>query len=147
MDPETAPIRGARRSRRTRRPRRAAVVLLGLGACGLAAASAASLGGLTTGALGADNAAVASCDTNGVTLAYGTPVYDAPSGVYKVANATVSGIAAPCVGKTVYVTVADATGASLGGGSSVLASGTSVTVTLSTTASAKAIVSSAVAIS
>ena len=141
MDPmETAPA--PRRRRRC-----GAVILLGIGAFGLAAASAASLGGLTTGSLGADNAAVASCDTDGVTLAYGTPAYDAATGVYKVSTATVGGIAAGCIGKTVYVTVADATGASLGGGSAVLAAGTSVSVTLSTTASAKAIVSSAVAIS
>ncbi len=137
----------SRRARRHRRPRRGAVVLLGLGAVGLAAASAASLGGLTTGSLGADNGAVASCDTNGVTVAYGTPAYDAAAGLYKITTATVSGIAAPCVGRTVYVTVADSGGASLGGGSAVLASGTAVTVTLSTSASAKAIVSSAVAIS
>jgi hypothetical protein len=137
----------ARRTRRTRRPRRGAVVLLGIGAFGLAAASAASLGGLTTGSLGADNAAVASCDTNGVTLAYGTPAYDAATGVYKISTATVGGIAAGCIGKTVYVTLADSTGASLGGGSGVLASGTSITVTLATNASAKAIVNAAVAIS
>lgn len=147
MDLETAPTRSGRRSRRTRRPRRGAVVLLGLGAFGLAAASAASLGGLTTGSLGADNAAVASCDTNGVTLAYGTPTYDATSGVYRVSTATVSGIAAPCVGKTVSVTLADSAGASLGGGSAVLTAGTSVTIPLSTSASAKAVVNSAVAIS
>ncbi len=130
-----------------RRRRRGAVVLLGIGAFGLAAASAASLGGLTTGSLGADNAAVASCDTDGVTLAYGTPTYDATSGVYRVSTATVSGIAAPCIGKTVYVTLADSAGASLGGGSGTLASGTSLTVTLSTSASAKAVTNAAVAIS
>jgi len=130
-----------------RRRRRGAVVLLGIGAFGLAAASAASLGGLTTGSLGADNAAVTSCDTNGVTIAYATPAYDAASGVYKVNSATVSAIAAPCVGKTVYVTLADASNVSLGGGSAVLASGTSITVPMSTSASAKAVVSAAVAIS
>jgi len=130
-----------------RRRRRGAVVLLGIGAFGLAAASAASLGGLTTSSLGADNAAVASCDTDGVTLAYGTPTYDPTTGVYKVSTATVGGIAAGCIGKTVYVTLADSGNASLGGGSAVLASGTSVTVTLSTSASAKAVVNAAVAIS
>lgn len=130
-----------------RRRRRGAVILLGIGAFGLAAASAASLGGLTTGSLGADNAAVQSCDSNGVTLAYGTPAYDAASGVYKVSAATVGGIDAACIGKTVYVTLADSTGASLGGGSGTLASGTSITVTLSTSASAKDVVNAAVAIS
>jgi hypothetical protein len=130
-----------------RRRRRGAVILLGIGAFGLAAASAASLNGLTTGSLGADNAAVASCDTDGVTLAYGTPAYDAASGVYKVSTATVSGLAAPCIGKTVYLTLADSTGASLGGGSANLTTGTSVNITLSTAASAKAIVNAAVAVS
>jgi hypothetical protein len=141
MDPmETAPAPRRRR-------RRGAVILLGIGAFGLAAASAASLGGLTTGSLGADNAAVQSCDTDGVTLAYGTPAYDATSGVYTVNSATVSGIAAGCVGKTVYLTLADSANASLGGGSQVLASGTSVTITLATPASAKAVENAAVAIS
>jgi hypothetical protein len=141
MDPmETTPAPRRRR-------RRGAVILLGIGAFGLAAASAASLGGLTTGSLGADNAAVQSCDSDGVTLGYGTPAYDAASGVYKVSTATVGGIAAGCIGKTVYVTLADSTGASLGGGSGTLASGTSITVTLSTSASAKDVTNAAVAIS
>lgn len=141
MDPmETAPAPRRRR-------RRGAVILLGIGAFGLAAASAASLGGLTAGSLGADNNSVSSCDTDGVTLAYGTPTYDATLGSYKVSSATVSGIAAPCIGKTVYVTLSDATGTNVGSGSAVLASGTSLTVALTTPVAAKAVTNAAVAIS
>lgn len=139
MDPMESP-------KAPRRRRRGAVILLGIGAFGLAAASAASLGGLTTGSLGADNGAVASCDTDGVTIAYGTPTYDAAAGLYKVGSVTVSGIAAACNGKTVYVTLSDSTNASLGGGSAAVA-GTSATVTLGTTANAKLVTGAAVAIS
>ena len=122
-----------------RRRRRGAVVLLGIAAFGLAAASAASLGGLTSSSLGADNGAVTSCDTDGVTIAYGTPAYDATSGLYKVSTVTVGGIAVGCAGKTVAVTLSDAANASLGSGTAVIA-GTTAAITLSAPANAKLVV-------
>ncbi len=131
---------------RQRRRRRGAVVLLGIGAFGLAAASAASLGGLTSSSLGADNGAVSSCDTNGVTVAYGTPAYDATAGLYKISTVTVGGIDAACAGKTVAVTLSDSANASLGSGSAVIA-GTTASVTLSTPANAKLVVGAAAVIS
>ena len=42
-------------------------------------AMAASLGGITSSRVGADNTAVASCDTDGVTTAYATAVLSAPT--------------------------------------------------------------------
>ena len=131
---------------RERRRRRGAVLLLGIGAFGLAAASAASLGGLTSSSLGADNGAVTSCDTDGVSIAYGAPAYDAASGVYKVSTVTVSGIAVGCAGKTVAVTLSDAANASLGSGTAVIA-GTSASITLSAPANAKLVVGAAAVIS
>jgi len=131
-----------------RRRRRGAVVLLGIAAFGLAAASAASLGGLTSSSLGADNGAVTSCDTDGVTIAYGTPAYDATSGLYKVSTVTVGGIALGCSGKTVAVTLSDATNGSLGSGSAVIgAAATTANITLSTPANAKLVVGAAAVIS
>ena len=131
---------------RERRRRRGVVLLFGIAAFGLAAASAASLGGLTSGSLGADNGAVSSCDTNGVSIAYGTPTYDATAGVYKVSSVSVSGIDAACAGKTVAVTLSDAGNASLGSGSVVIA-GTTANITLSSPADAKLVVGAAAVIS
>ena len=135
------PVQSPRRQRRARR--RGAVVLLGIGAFGLAAASAASLGGLTSDTLGADNAAVTSCDSDGVTLAY-TNAYDATAGLYKTSSVTISGMAAACNGKSLSITLASAS-ASLGSGTAVV-SGTSQTVALSTTADAKLVTQAAVVI-
>ncbi|MBK5288286.1 MAG: hypothetical protein JJE46_07450 [Acidimicrobiia bacterium] len=97
------PVQNPPRERR----RRGAILLLGIGAFGLAAASAASLGGLTSSSLGADNGAVSSCDSNGVTIAYGAPAYDGTAGLYKISTVTVGGIDAACAGKTVAVTLSD----------------------------------------
>ena len=131
-----------------RRRRRGAVVLLGIAAFGLAAASAASLGGLTSSSLGADNGAVTSCDTDGVTIAYGTPAYDPATGLYKVSTVTVGGIALGCSGKTVAVTLSDVGNVSLGSGSAVIgAAATTANITLSTPANAKLVVGAAAVIS
>jgi len=138
MDPVQNPPRERRR--------RGAVVLLGIAAFGLAAASAASLGGLTTSSLGADNDVVTSCETDGVTIDYGTPAYDATSGLYKVSTVTVGGIDAGCSGKTVAVTLSDAANASLGSGSTAIA-GTTATITLSAPTNAKLVVGAAAVIS
>lgn len=75
-------------------------------------ASAATLGGITTEDVGADNQAVASCDTNGITTDYET-AYDATTAAYEVTNVTVGAIADPCNGLTMKVTLAGAANASL----------------------------------
>jgi hypothetical protein len=118
---------------------------MGVGAFGLAVASAASLGGLTTNTLGAENGVVASCDTDGVTLAY-TNTYDATSGLYRVSSVTVSGIASPaCTGKTLTVTLRDAGNASLGTGSAAVG-GTSQAVTITPNANSNLVVGAAIVI-
>jgi hypothetical protein len=120
-------------------------LLIGLAAFGLVGAAAASLGGLGGQKLGADASVVASCDTDGVNLAY-TNAYDPASGVYRVTGVTVSGIDAACAGETLSVTLKDSGGASLGTGSGTVA-GASLAVTLAPTASANAVVGAAVVIS
>jgi hypothetical protein len=134
---------------RERRRRRGAVLLLGVAAFGLAAASAASLGGLTSSSLGADNGSVSSCDTNGVSIAYGAPSYQASganAGQYTVSTVSVTGIDVACNGKTIAVTLSDSGNASLGTGTATVAAG-AASITLGTPANAKAIVGAAAVIS
>lgn len=128
-----------------RRRKIALAISLGVATFGLYTASAASLGGLTAKNLGADDNVVASCDTDGVTVAY-TNAYDATAGLYKTSVVTVSGIAAACNGQTMSITLKDATGVSLGNGTATVA-GTTSAVTLSTTANSKLVVGAAIVIS
>ncbi len=107
-------------SRHERRRRQCAVILLGLGSFGLVAASAASLGGLTTARLGADNAAVARCDTNGVTLRY-TNTYTVATRAYRTRVVQVRGINAACRFKRLNLT--------LGSGVASVGSGTIASLT------------------
>lgn len=104
---------------------RLAVAAVAVAAFG--AASAASLGGLSSAKVGSNDTVVASCDTDGVALSY-TTAYNATASKYQVTSATVSGIAAPCIGQTLAVTVKDASGASLGTGT-IAVTGTSHTIT------------------
>ena len=54
------------------------------------------------------------CDTNGVTVSTGTPVYSALTGKYTVDKVTVTGIdATNCADQVLYVTAAGAAGSSL----------------------------------
>jgi len=86
-------------------------------------AIAASLGGLTTDNLGADNSAVAACDTDGVTTTY-TISYDATDARHEVATTDVGGVAGGCVGQTVTVTLTNAAGTALDTSSATAASPT-----------------------
>jgi hypothetical protein len=138
--PETTP-------RRRRRPVLFAL-LIGLAAFGLVGAAAATLGGLGGQKLGADNTVVASCDTDGVTLAY-TNTYDTATSAYKVTAVTVSGINTACNTETMSVTLRDSTGASLGTGSAVVnvaVAPFSQTLAIAPTASAKGAVGAALVI-
>jgi len=75
---------------------------------------AASLGGLTSTGLGADDAVVASCDTDGVTTSY-TSVYNMTGTAgYKVDDVTVGGINDACDGDSMTVTLTGAANADLG---------------------------------
>jgi hypothetical protein len=127
-----------------RRFRRGALIMLGVGTFGIAGASAASLGGLTSSGVGAENGAVTSCDTDGVSIAYAT-AYDTTAGLYKVSTVTVSGLAAACSGKTLNITLYDAANASLGAGTATIA-GTSQVVTMSPNANAKLVVGAALVV-
>jgi hypothetical protein len=124
-------------------------LLIGLAAFGLVGAAAASLNGLGGQKLGADDTVVASCDTDGVTLAY-TNTYDQPTGMYRVTAVTVSGINTACNTEQMSITLKDAGGNSIGTGTAavnVTVAPFSQTVTIAPTASAKAVVGAAVVIS
>lgn len=99
--------------------------LLGLTAFGAVFGSAASLGGLAPDRLGADAEVVASCDTDGVALAF-QRAYDsttAPSG-YKVSAVTVSAVNDACDGQSVSITLTDAAGVVLSEGTQTMPAAT-----------------------
>jgi hypothetical protein len=128
--------------------RRHIAALLGaLTVFGAVFAMAASLGGITSGNVGADNAAVTSCDSDGVATSYATS-WDTGDDRYEVTSVTVSNITSPaCNGKTVSVSLLDTAGNQIGTGTATIAAlATSATVTLSTAASAKDTVNVHVAI-
>lgn len=120
--------------------------LAGLVAFSAVAASAASLGGLGGQSLGANDTVVASCDSDGVTIAY-TTAYNPSTGKYATSGATVSGIATGCDGKTLSVTVSGAAGAALGSGTATVVAGGTQAVTFATPAAAESVVGAAVVIS
>ncbi len=115
-------------------------LVTGMTVFGAVFAMAASLGGISGAKLGADDAVVASCDTDGVTSAY-TSAWDTTDKRYEVSAATVGGVNDACDGQTLKVTLIDSTGASLGEGSLALPSSTAVSfsVTVTPGASAKAV--------
>ena len=96
---------------------------------------AASLGGLTGDSLGADDATVASCDTDGVTSSYTNAYSSTGTAGYKVDSVVVGAIADPCDGSTMSVTLTGTGGTSLGSASTTVdvdsaASDTSDTVSV-----------------
>ena len=116
-----------------------AAVVAGFTVFGAVFASAASLGGITSGNVSADNTSVTSCDTDGVTTAY-TTSWDGTDDRYEVTSVTVSGIANTCDGRTLSLSLTDASNNQIGTGSVAIPSDvlvTSVSVSLSTAASAK----------
>ncbi len=110
-------------------------VVAGVTVFGAVFASAASLGGITSGQVGADDAVVSSCDTDGVTTAYETS-WDTTDKRYEISQVTVSGISATCLTKTLSVVLTDGTN-NIGSGSGTIV-GASLAVTMSPAASAKA---------
>ncbi len=107
---------------RRRNRKIAAAIVTGVAMFGVVGASAASLGGITSASLGADATVVASCDTDGITLAY-TNGYDATIGEYTTSSVAVSGIDAACNGLPIELTLFDAANASLGSGTVTVAAG------------------------
>lgn len=114
-------------------------VLAGLVVFGGVFAFAATLGGISTATIGANNTAVAACDTDGVTATY-TSAWDATDKRYEISTVTVSGVADTCDGQTMKATLTDSSGAQLSEGSlSIPTSGaTSFNVSLSASVSASA---------
>lgn len=108
-------------------------------------ASASSLGGVSSRALGSGASVVASCDTDGVTLAY-TTAFDAASGTHRVSAVTVSGIAAACSGQQIEVGLRNAAGTSSVTTSRTTVSGTSQSLPITPTYDAAAVDSASVLI-
>lgn len=106
-------------------PRKAALaVLASISVAGMAGASAASLGGLTGGAVGSDDATVASCDTDGIGVGY-TTGYVAASQKYQITAVNFTGVDANCNGKSASI--------SLRNGTTQLGVGAASTITVSPT--------------
>lgn len=106
-------------------------VLGGIIACSLVVAAAASLGGITSSSLGADDAVVASCDSNGVTTSYTSTYNTTSTAGFKVNDVTVGGISDTCDGLTMTVTLTGAANASLGSVSQAVPTGVGTTNVLS----------------
>jgi hypothetical protein len=111
---------------------------------GVVVASASTIGGVGSGGLAAGNTVVAACDSDGVSIAY-TNAYDATTQSYRTTAVTVSGIAAPCVGQTLGITLSGAAGAALASASGTVA-GTSLALLLPSSAAADAVQGAAVVI-
>src|SRR6056297_728350 len=91
-------------------------VLAGLSVAGLVGASAATLGGVESNNLGADTGIIGSCDTDGVTVAYGLTGRN-------VTTVTIGGVADACGGQDATVTI-------FAGNGDVLGSGVSTSIAL-----------------
>lgn len=116
-----------------RTPLVAAVAALVVG--GSVYAAAASLGGITSDSVGADDSALTSCDSDGVSTAY-TTAWDAVDERYEITEVTVSGIDVACNGLNAYVTLTDAGGAQISAGTSAI-NATSEVVTVAPAAGAE----------
>jgi hypothetical protein len=105
MSVATAPAPAAEAApaapRRSVRRKVVALTVAGLGIAGLGLASAAQLN-LTAGALGAGTTVVASCDSNGVAVAF-TNAFTASVKGYTVSQVTLSDVAAGCQGQTIAI--------------------------------------------
>ena len=97
------------------RKRKHLLIAMAISGAAFAAAfgMAASLGGLNSDKLGAEDSAVAACDTDGVTTSYATAYNTTGTAGYKVQTVTVSGIADTCDGQSITVSLTGAGSASL----------------------------------
>ena len=112
--------------------------LAGVTVFGSVFAMAASLGGVSSSKIGADNVAVGSCDSDGVSTSYRS-AWDATDKRYEISAVTVSGVNDACDGQTLSVSLTDASGGQIGTGNAAIPSSasTSFSVSLGTAASAK----------
>jgi hypothetical protein len=86
--------------------------------------------GVSGSELGAGNAAVASCDTDGVSTSYDN-AWDAADKRYEVTTVTITGIANTCDGKTLKVALTDGSNVLLGSGSVTIPTDTETSATVS----------------
>ena len=114
-------------------------IIAGLVVFGGTFAFAAGLGSITTGTIGDSTVVVASCDTDGVTAAFGTPTWDATNKRYGVTSLNVTSINTACNGDAIKVTLKDSTGASLGEATGAVAAG-AASLTFSPSVSAQNVV-------
>ncbi len=105
-------------------------VLFGTLVYTIALASAATIGSVTDAGLGAGNAVVASCDTDGVNTAY-TTAYSASTPGYNVTAVSVTAINTACNGKAISVTVAKTDGSTPASGTGAVASGAANNIAIS----------------
>jgi hypothetical protein len=80
----------------------------GVAVSGIVGAAAATLGGLTGGTVGADDAVVAACDTDGIAVGY-TTAYSATAQTYQVSAVNFTTVNAACSGKAASVTLRNGT--------------------------------------
>jgi hypothetical protein len=113
-------------------------IVAGLAVFGATFAFAATLGGVTTGTVGDSANVIASCDTDGVTTAFGAPSWDATNKRYGLTTLNVSSINAACNGLGIRVTLKDGTGASLGEATGSVAAG-AASLTFSPSVSAQSV--------
>jgi hypothetical protein len=118
--------------------RTATAVLAALLVFGGVFAMAASLGGITSTRVGADNVALTSCDTDGVSTNY-TTAWDGTDDRYEISTVTVSGVSDTCDGQTLSVSLTDASNNQIASGSVAIPSSaaTSFAVALTTAAAAE----------
>ena len=84
--------------------KKSVAILAGIALAGAVGASAASLGGLGGEDLGADTGDVASCDTDGIIVAY-TTSFDAAAGEYLVDSIELTDVNVACNGQAYDLTV------------------------------------------
>lgn len=104
------------------------VIGAGVVAAGAVAASAASLD-LEANTLGTGTEVVVGCQSDPITVTWGTPTYN--NNDYDISTVTLTGITAPCQGKAFKLALADAAGVALAQSTTptTLAAASSTTIT------------------
>lgn len=118
-------------------------VLAGLAVFGAVSAFAATLGGISTATIGANNVAVAACDTDGISTTY-TSAWDATDDRYEISQVTVSGVSDTCDGQTMKVALTDASGNQLDEGTLAIPASAATSFNVALTASVAATAASGV---
>jgi len=119
----------------------------GIVAAGAVTASAASLGGVSDNSAGADSAAVATCDSDGIDVDY-TMVYSPSSEAYNINTVELDEVNGACEGLTYYLTISGTGGTALADDSGTVAlASNSMSIDVSAqNADAEAVVNVAIAI-